>query len=72
MTELRKKINQEFIIRVGNANNNNTILVGFQKFCQIIGKNLQAQRIATKALRCKKEKFQVKLRRGITITFSPR
>lgn len=69
---LRATINREFIIRLGFPKERRTQLVGFTKFCMIVG-NLHAEHYSRKALKSDKHAPAFKGRAGaLIVTFYPR
>lgn len=69
---LRKKINRDYLIRLTFPKECKRILVGFTKFCKIVG-NLHAEHYATKALKSAAFAPTFKGQRGgLIVTFYPR
>ncbi|WP_294610932.1 hypothetical protein [uncultured Bacteroides sp.] len=69
---LRASINREFIIRLGFPKERRTQLVGFAKFCMIVG-NLHAEHYSNKALKSNKHAPTFRGRAGaLSVTFYPR
>lgn len=70
--DLRKRINREYLIRITQPQEHKRIVVGFTRFCQIVG-NLHAEHYATKALKSRKHAPQFKGQSGrLVVTFYPR
>ncbi len=69
---LRASINREFIIRLGFPKERRTQLVGFTKFCMIVG-NMHAEHYSKKALKSNKYAPTFRGRAGaLFVTFYPR
>ena len=70
--ELRKRINRDYLIRLTFPKERKRIVVGFTRFCDIVG-NLHAEHYAMKALKSLKNAPQYKGQAGrLIVTFYPR
>lgn len=70
--ELRKKINREFLIRLTMPQQKSRIVVGFTRFCEIVG-NLHAEHYCRKALKSMTAVPQYRGQGGrLIVTFYPR
>lgn len=70
--DLRKKINREYLIRLTFPKERKRIVVGFTRFCAIVG-NLHAEHYSRKALKSLSHAPQFKGQAGrLIVTFYPR
>ena len=69
---LRKRINREYLIRLTFSKERKRIVVGFTRFCEIVG-NLHAEHYSQKALKSLDRAPQFKGQAGrLVVTFYPR
>lgn len=72
LSELRRRINREFLIRLTFPHERRRIVVGFTKFCETVG-TLHAEHYATKALMSMAHAPQFRGQSGrLIVTFYPR
>lgn len=70
--DLRKRINRDYLIRLTFPKERKRIVVGFAKFCEIVG-DLHAEHYSRKALNSFNPVPQFKGRAGrLVVTFYPR
>ena len=70
--ELRKTINRDYLIRLTFPKERKRIVVGFTKFCEIVG-NLHAEHYSHKAIRSMSRAPQFRGQAGrLIVTFYPR
>ena len=70
--DLRKKVNRNFLIRLTFPKERKRIVVGFTRFCEIVG-NLHAEHYSHKALLSRNHAPQFKGQAGrLIVTFYPR
>lgn len=72
LSELRRRINREFLIRLTFPHERRRIVVGFTRFCEIVG-DLHAEHYSRKALTSLATVPQFKGQAGrLIVTFYPR
>lgn len=70
--DIRKRINRDYLIRLTFPKERKRIVVGFTKFCEIVG-NLHAEHYSRKALKSQNHAPQFKGQSGrLVVTFYPR
>lgn len=70
--DLRKRINREYLIRLTFPKERKRIVVGFTRFCEIVG-DLHAEHYSRKALKSHSHAPQFKGQAGrLVVTFYPR